>query len=168
MLPRNVRQEFLCRAYVRAVAAQAGLVCAQPEPDFGIDLCLRSITVENNRRRDAGVQVDLQLKSTTTSSIHEEVIRYDLDADAYRDLRDPVCPCPRILVVLILPEVESHWVEQSTSELILRHAAYWLSLRGAPERAATSSVRVAVPLANLFTPEAATELLRRVTEREHP
>jgi hypothetical protein len=35
MLPRNHRQEALSRAYVRAIAAQAGLLCSQPEPDFG-------------------------------------------------------------------------------------------------------------------------------------
>ena len=168
MLPRNLRQEFLCRAYVRAVAAQAGSICSQPEPDFGIDLCLRSVIVENNRRRDAGVQVDLQLKSTTLANIRADGVRYDLEVAAYQALRDAFCPCPRLLVVLVLPEDESAWLEQSPAELILRHAAYWLSLRGAPPSSATSSVRLSVPLANLFTPQAATEHLRRISERQQP
>ena len=55
----------LCRAYVRAIAAQAGLICSEPEEDYGIDLCLRAIRRRGPRLADVGGQLDLQLKSTT-------------------------------------------------------------------------------------------------------
>jgi len=48
------RQEALCRAYVRAIAAQAGLICSEPEEDYGIDLCLRAIRGRGPRLADVG------------------------------------------------------------------------------------------------------------------
>ena len=47
MLPRNQRQEALSRAYVRAVAARAGVLCTDTTQDFGIDLFFRAV---GNRR----------------------------------------------------------------------------------------------------------------------
>jgi hypothetical protein len=38
MLTREHRQAALSRAYVRAIAAQAGLVVSEPENDYGIDV----------------------------------------------------------------------------------------------------------------------------------
>ena len=34
MLTKQHRQEALCRAYVRAIAAQAGLICSEPASDL--------------------------------------------------------------------------------------------------------------------------------------
>lgn len=107
MITKQHRQEALCRAYVQSVAAQAGLICVKTEPDYGIDLSLRSVEVRGNRRRDAGVQIDLQLKSTTRAAVSAIDVRYDLEVNAYRDLRDEKCLCPRLLVVLIMPAEEA-------------------------------------------------------------
>src|SRR5262245_57982016 len=165
MMPRNQRQEALCRTYVRAVAAQAGLIGCQPEPDFGIDLCLRSIALVNNRRRDSGVQIDLQLKSTARAAIKGAEVLYDLEVEAYNDLRAENCPCPRILVVFVMPEDETQWLEQSAEQLVLRHCAYWLSLRGLPPTPAVSTIRLGLPLGNVFSVEGVTRLMQDVAER---
>jgi len=45
-------------------------------------------------------------------------------------------------------------------------AAYWMSLRGAPETTNTSSIRVDVPRANLLTTESLTRLLQVISEGE--
>ena len=79
MLPRNQRQEALSRAYVRTIAAQAGLTIAEPENDYGIDMTLRTLTIRDGRRRDVGPQIDLQLKSTTRVSLGATHLSYDLD-----------------------------------------------------------------------------------------
>ena len=50
MMTQAHRQEALRRAYVQAIAAQAGLLWSKTEPDYGIDLSLRSIEVQENRR----------------------------------------------------------------------------------------------------------------------
>jgi hypothetical protein len=63
LLTRSHRKEALSRAYVRAIAAQAGLTVSEPETDYGIDMTLRAITMRDGRRRDLGPQLDLQLKA---------------------------------------------------------------------------------------------------------
>jgi hypothetical protein len=168
MMTRAHRQEALCRAYVQAVAAQAGLLWSRTEPDYGIDLSLRMVTRHDNRHRDGGAQRDLQLKSTTQAAVTETAVAYDLDVQAYDDLRSVSCPCPRILVVLVMPGDESLWLTQTADELTLRHCAYWMSLRGQPPTTATRSVRIFIPVANLFSVEAVTRLLEQVRNRRNP
>jgi hypothetical protein len=40
MVPQSQRQEALSRAYVRAIAAQAGVTCTDLVQDFGVDMIL--------------------------------------------------------------------------------------------------------------------------------
>jgi hypothetical protein len=168
MLPRNQRQELLSRAYVRAIAAQAGAVCSEPEQDFGIDLCLRSVRGRGRRITDAGGQFDVQVKSTTRANVTEDEVRYDLSVKNYDDLRAPGDNCPRILVVLVLPDDEAQWLSQSVEELVLRHCAYWISLEGYPPTAATTTTRIAIPRTAVFSAEAVRAILARLRERSQP
>jgi hypothetical protein len=168
LLTRNHRQEALCRAYVRAVAAQAGVICSEPEQDYGIDLSLRSVRRRGPRHADAGRQIDLQLKCSTRFVCSETAIGYDLDVKSYDDLRVGGDNCPRILVVLLLPEEEADWLAQSEDELALRRCAYWVSLEGAEPTNATSSVRIQLPLANVFSVEAVQTLLADLKTRRQP
>jgi hypothetical protein len=165
MLTQAHRQEALCRAYVQAIAAQAGLLWGKTEPDYGIDLSLRSVRVQDNRRRDAGVQIDLQLKSTTRAAVTDTEVRYDLEVQAYNDLRDETCPCPRLLVVLVLPAEEADWLSQTAEELVLRHCAYWISLKGRPPTKARSTTRIGIPLANVFSVAEVIRLMQQAAER---
>jgi hypothetical protein len=167
LLTRNHRQEALCRAYVQAVAALAGVASSVPTPDYGIDLSLRSIDEIGDQHQDAGVQLDLQLRSTTRASVAGSQVSYDLDARTYEYLRTP-SPVPRILVLLILPDEEGRWLSQSLEELIIRRCAYWHSLREAGPTTATSSVRVAIPRAQVFSVEAVQDRMRRLAQGELP
>ena len=69
MTTQQHRQAALCRAYVHAAAAQAGLLCSKPDPDYGIDLSLRMVEVRDRRYSDTSVQIDLQLRSTTRANV---------------------------------------------------------------------------------------------------
>jgi hypothetical protein len=168
VLTRNHQQEALCRAYVRAVAARAGLSVSEPEVDYGVDLSLRAITLKGKRRRDVGPQLDLQLKSTTRADVGETSLRYDLDVKNYEDLREGHDLSPCLLVVLVLPNEEERWLGQSPEELVLRHCAYWLSLRGSPPTTATRSVRLTIPLTSIFSVAALQEIFQRLLERKGP
>src|SRR5262245_56266180 len=117
MMTRGHRQEALCRAYVQAVAAHAGLLCSKPEPDYGIDLSLRSVESRGREYLDTGVQLDLQLRSTTRAAVDDTSVKYDLDVRTHEFLR-AAPPIPRILVVLILPPDEERWLSQSPDELV--------------------------------------------------
>lgn len=165
MMTREHRQEALCRAYVQAVAALAGVGTSRPEPDYGIDLLLREIAVVEGHHQDTSFQIDLQLRATTRASMTETALVYDLDVNTYNKLRIISAGSPRILIVLVLPEAESEWLSQSPDQLSIRHCAYWLSLEGAQPRTASRSVRVTIPLENVFSPEAVRTLLQRARER---
>lgn len=168
MLTRSHRQEALSRAYVRAVAAQAGLGVTEPESDYGIDMSLRVISLRDNRRRDVGPQIDLQLKRTTRAFVTTTHLSYDLEVVNYDDLREVGELAARLLVVLVQPEDEADWLSQSADELVLRHCAYWLSLRGKPATSSRRTVRVKVPLENIFSVEALRGIIQRLQEGNDP
>ena len=162
MLPRNQRQEALSLAYVRVVAAQAGVMCSELDDDFGIDLCLRAVDGETGHFFDSGDQLDVQVRSTTRAGETASGITYDLDVRTYNLLRSDRPRCPRILVLLVLPVDESQWLTQSPEALSLQGCAYWLSLRGAEPSEARSSIRVTLPRENLFSVESLQSLMTLV------
>jgi hypothetical protein len=161
MLPRNLRQEALCRAYVRAVAAQAGVICGGTENDLGFDLLLRGVETHGQQLWDSGAQLDVQLKSTTRGDVRDTVVAYDLEVRAYNILRQENINRPRILVLLLLPEHEGDWLNQTEEALIVRRCAYWASLRGAKPLTAQTTVRILIPRANVFSVESLRALLDR-------
>jgi hypothetical protein len=165
MLPRNLRQEALSRAYVRAIAARAGVICGGTENDLGFDMLLRAVVMQDQQFWDSGPQIDVQFKSTTRAEMRESDVLYDLEVRAYDLLRQETASRPRLLVLLVLPEDESLWLSQSVEELILRRCAYWMSLRGAAPTRNQATVRIAIPRANVFSPEA---LQRLMAEADRP
>lgn len=168
MLTKPHRQEALCRAYVQAVAAQAGLSYSVPTPDYGIDLGLWAIEQHGTQYRDTGLQLDLQLRSTTRAHVGDTEVTHDLDVRTYDFLRASPVMCPRLLVVLVLPAEENQWLTQSPEELILRRCAYWLSLTGAEPTTASSSVRVAIPSGQIFSVEGVQAMINRMKQQEVP
>jgi len=167
VLPRNQRQEALSRAYVRAVAARSGLLCDFPrEYDYGIDLSLHHIGRRGSRVSESGFRLDLQLKSTTSAQVTTNQVLYDLEVKAYDDLRDPAVSGYRILVVMLLPPDESLWTSQTEDQLVIRHCAYWLSLRGLPPTTNQRTTRVAIPRGNVFSVEGVTVLMDRIRNGE--
>jgi hypothetical protein len=159
MLPRNLRQEALSRAYVRAVAARAGVICGATENDLGFDLLLRAVEQHGQQFWDSGPQIDLQLRSTTQAGVRDAEVVYDLDVRTYDLLRREPSPRPRLLVLLVLPEDEAEWLTQSADELILRRCAFWRSLRGAAPTTNQATIRLVIPLANVFSVEALQRLM---------
>jgi hypothetical protein len=168
MLPRPLRQESLSKAYVRAIAARAGLIFVQGEYDFGVDVGLRAVIQRGTWWVDGGVQANLQIKSTMRASVSEDSIAYDLDPRTYENLRNTKPMSPLYLVVLIMPDDESLWLTQDLDQLILRHCAYWLSLEGYPATQATSSVRVKIPRANVFSVAFVEAIMQQLLERSQP
>ena len=43
--------------------------------------------------------------------------------------------------MLVLPTEEADWLSQTVEELVLRHCAYWISLKGRPPTKARSTQR---------------------------
>ncbi len=66
----------------------------------------------------------------------------------------------------LLPGVEKDWIIQDEDGLTLRKCAYWMSLRGMPATPNVSTVRLAMPRANVFSAAALRELMDKVRAGE--
>ncbi len=152
----NFIQEQLSRAYVRAVIFRAGFRLSNPEvDDHGID----GTVVDPGRR---GVnRVDFQLKATTVYQIRNAEIAYDLRVEDYNRLtiEDDV---PRILILFIMPNDDTQWLIQSEDEPCLRQCARWVSLMGMSSSGNSSTVRVSVPVANVFDQNGLRDVFRQL------
>ena len=166
MLTKNHRQEALSRAYIQAIAARAGMSCSSRAVDYGIDVTVHEISRRGRRYGETGFRIDFQAKSTDAAAMTATDVLYDLDVKNYDDLRIAPPGGPRLLVVLVLPDDEAQWTDQTEEYLLLRRGAYWVSLMGHQPVSNVRTVRLALPRANLFTIEALRELMRRNSEGE--
>ena len=152
----NFIQEQLSWSYVRSVIFRTGLRLSIPEvDDHGIDG-----TITNPERRGIN-RVDFQLKATTRYGIGPTAISYDLRVEDYNRLTldDDV---PRVLILFIMPDDEGQWLAQNEDELCLRRCAYWVPLMGMSVSSNSSTVRVSVPLTNVFDQNGLHEMFRRL------
>lgn len=149
------QEEALSRVYVHAIATRAGYITANYELDRdGIDLRIQA----GGAMRPA---LELQLKATVNLGEPKKgYFRFPLNQRNYNLLCMEV-QTPRLLVVLDLPKDKDQWMTVTTDELVLRHRAYWLNLRGYEETTNQSSVTVPIPESNLFD----VEKLRKLMEQ---
>jgi hypothetical protein len=156
----NQRKEQFSNAYVRAVASVAGFALSKPEvDDDSIDLsiaqCGGAGTVRSPR-------VDLQLKCTERDVINNGAVHFPLKLKNYDDLRPANVLVPRILVVLCVPDALTDWIVHTEDWMMVRHCAYWVSLRGMAASANATSVTVQLPQTNLFDPTSLAAIMDRV------
>jgi hypothetical protein len=156
----NQRKEQFSNAYVRAVASVAGCSLAKPEVDEdSIDLIV-------SQRGGQGIirspRVELQLKCTERDVINNGALHFPLKLKNYEELRGDDVLVPRILIVLYVPDDLTDWIEHSEQQMLIRHCAYWVSLRGLAATANTTNVTVTIPQANLFNPASLTEIMARI------
>lgn len=167
MVPVEKRKEALSKAYVRAIAAKAGVNIAESDEDFGIDLSLRQVIVRNNngtnRIVESGASLDIQLKCSETPQITDTEVIYDLEAKTFNDLADPEANY-RILVLLVVPNDEGNWINHTPEQLSIRQCAYWCSLKGETLTTNTATKRISIPLTQSFTPEVVGEMFRKINE----
>ena len=149
------QEEALSRVYVQAIAARAGYVTASSDLDRdGIDLRIQA----GGGMRPA---LDLQLKATVNLGEPKDgCFRFVLKRRNY-DLLRVETQTPRLLVVLDLPTDEYRWMTINVNELILRHRAYWIDLKGHIETINQSSVTVQIPSENLFNVEVLQALMEQ-------
>jgi Domain of unknown function (DUF4365) len=166
MLIQSHRQEGLSRAYIHAIASRCGLGCSFREFDYGIDLSVHAIRRKGRRYLESGFNLDIQAKSSARAVLTPSEILYDLEVKCYDDLRDIDIGCPRILVLLVLPEDEAGWTEQSESHLLLRRCAYWFSLRGMGPTSNTVSIRIPIPRTNIFSVDSLRDSMEKIRKRE--
>jgi Domain of unknown function (DUF4365) len=163
LLTQQHRQEALSRAYIQAVASKLGMSCSIANFDYGIDLTVNHITRIDEYYSESGFKLDIQAKSSVNTTIDNDTVSYALNVRAYENLRiDIDGMTPRILVLLLLPEQETEWLEQDEERLILRRCAYWICLKGYGPTTNSSTITVTIPRANLFNAEGLHSLMDRI------
>lgn len=156
----NQRKEQFSHAYLRAVASVAGFSLAEPAvDDDSIDLIIAQRggggTVRSPR-------VEVQLKCTERPVPQNGILSYPLKLKNYDDLRDANVLVPRILVVLFVPDNLTDWVEHTEQQMLVRHCAYWVSLRNLPATPNTTSVNVQIPQGNTLNPASLRDIMARI------
>ena len=170
--PPNIESE-LSYAYLHAVASKAGMACSvgsRHEDNNGVDATLTAWAPFHNGGYLTEVDIKVQLKATIAVPADDGTsLSYFLrGVNRYNDLRTATVDAARILVVMFLPADAQEWLNHSEDELALRKGAYWQSLREAPAAATGSGTTVYLPKAQMFTPEALTDLAARLSRRDFP
>jgi hypothetical protein len=156
----NQRKEQFSNAYVRAVASVAGFTLAKPEvDDDSIDLIIAQRggggTVRSPR-------LEVQLKCTGRNILNAGSLHFPLEIKNYDDLRAVDVLVPRILVVLCVPDNLTDWIDHTEQQMLIRHCAYWLSLRGRDTVPNLTNVTVNIPQTNLFNPSGLSGIMTRI------
>ena len=148
-------------AYAHAIATGAGFKLYDPRvDDESVDVGLAQ-TGGNGTVRSPRLEV--QLKCTEQQLLKEEGVHFPLKRKNYDDLRDANLMVPKILVVMLVPPDLAQWLTQVPEQQICLHRhAWWMSLRGAEERAGVETPTVILPRAQLFNPAALTTIMQRL------
>lgn len=150
----NDTKERLSLAYLRAVAARCrSWVAAEEGGDYAsLDAMISSAL---QPRRVVGVQ--LKCTSVPLDRVGAD-IAFDLPVNNYDALRRTDTSIPQILVVQELPSSADDWLSVSPENLVMRRAAWWADLWGAPATENTATVRIRMPLVRQFNPQALTHI----------
>ncbi len=164
--PESHIKERLSNAYIAAIAAKAGATYQEQGEDFGIDGVIRPVkTLENGSCVDLGFPLYCQLKATTTSTLEDSHVVYEMKVNAYNKLVQFEGCGPCILVLLRLPRDPDEWLDLNEERLLLRNCCYWTQVSGPPSRNQfTKTIRI--PRTQTFTPESVEGLLAKLMDGE--
>lgn len=90
--------------------------------------------------------------------------KFRLSAKNYSELSQS-STAPHLLVVLLLPENQDDWFDQTSKELCLRKCAYYHNLKGAPEKD-TDNITVTISTDCIFTPDKLKAFMVSISKRE--
>lgn len=162
----NKQKEEFNIAYVRALAAHAGLNCVTTSvDDDSIDLGFKSRGYIGNLVRSP--QIDIQLKcSGQQNLINGNFIKFSLKIKNYEDLRGSDFAAPRYLAVLLVPLEIADWIGHHDDHISLHNNCYWVSLRDALATENEDSITIDVPLAQRLTSETLRNMIERASHGE--
>jgi len=142
------RMEQFSLAYVRAVAAAAGVNATKPDVDMdSVDLVL---SVKSAIGRPVSPLVEVQVKSHAAPTPDAPTFAYELKVKNYNELTGRRY-VPRYLVVVLLPDDPADWLGQDEAGLVVRRCGYWRSLANEPVSPNAKSVTVKLSRADVFS-----------------
>lgn len=148
-------------AFVRVLAAAAGLTVAVPDPDYdGVDFFLGYPGARGTKYRPG---IDVQVKSWRSPEGTATHWRYRLTAGHFNELAG-YFDTPRFLFLVVVPNDLGLYAAADPDCLRLRHAGYWTSLQDVEPMwhlPSDKKVSVSVPKENLLTVESLLTLMTR-------
>lgn len=157
----TAKKEQFSLAFIHAVVTVAGFKCKYAfVDDDSVDIDVAASRGQLSGRFGAP-QIGIQAKCTEKDDGSGDRIRYKLKAKNYDDLREAHLHIPRILVLVCVPS-DTTWLLESEESLVLKRAAYWVSLRGAEPIGEQESKTVYIPRVNRFTVDALASMMKTV------
>ena len=155
VLSDNYRKSELSYAYLHALAAICGYTCQKgPNPDVNsVDAIIEA----------KGADLHVQLKATSSPTIRNDGLHFQLSRKNYDDIRSAFTPT--ILVVLELPKEPDEWLECYAEGLIMRRCVWWKSLKGCPDIETDSKV-IVMPESQKLNPDSFRHVIEMASRRE--
>lgn len=162
-MDRNTRQGAFGEIFVRALAVASGVTIAKSEPDvtgddftFGYPGTLGGISFP---------KVDVQVKSWSRPISDDRFWSYPMQVKHFNNLAGNTYLLPRFLVLVVVPDEPDQYAIGEHCRLVLRHSAYWVSLRSLSRLDTTTKTKVTVkvPKTNLLTTTSLLGLLEMVS-----
>lgn len=160
------QQEQFSNAYLRMVATVAECTLSKPEvDDDSVDFTIHG---KGYNGKYGYPRLDVQLKCYRNFPIQLQGFSYPLKIKNYNDLKVTNVLVPRILIILVVPKNIEDWLEHSDQQTIVKHCAYWASIRGKPPTQNTKTVTVSIPQRNRLTPNELRRLMQIVASGDTP
>lgn len=162
LVDESSAKEQFSYAYAHAISSIARFSTYKPFPDDdSIDIGFAAAGGKGTYRSP---WLEAQLKCTSQEILFKDDLRFPLKMKNYNDLREEKVHVPRILIVVIAPKKLDDFLLQSEESLILKHCAYWHSLRGYEEKNNSSKVTVTLSRKNIFSVETLISLMSKIGE----
>jgi Domain of unknown function (DUF4365) len=162
-MDRNAQKEQFSYAYVRAVASVAGYSVeekSRPMDNAGIDLTIEAPGEIGNILFP---KCDAQIKCTSGQSVLDKnCIKFSLPVHNYNRLIHTRSLAPQILIVVLVPDEITAWMNISEEETLMKKCGYWVSLKGRPSTTNTKTITVELPRNNLFTPSNLSLMMEKI------
>lgn len=133
MEDKDIKEE-LSRSFLNILASYEGIKASSGGRDYGVDVNIRQVRVHiddagKKSLLDDGRYIDIQIKSTTAKSIKDigTVIKYSIKGKNYNDLvnRRNDGNTPLILVLFILPDDKTNWINIDLTKLLVNGSSFW-------------------------------------------
>ncbi|WP_280338561.1 DUF4365 domain-containing protein [Nocardia neocaledoniensis] len=156
MLDPNSHQGKFGEDYVRVLASAAGLVWSTDDVDVdGVDLCIKQ---PGRTRYGFSPQIEVQIKTVSRPKYrHGRLIFPGLSHTQFNQLAGTDFAVPRYLFAIHVPPAADRFADTITGALMLRHCAYFLSLRDRDRFAVDNpkrKVTVGIPVSNILDVDA--------------
>lgn len=156
-LDQRTHQGYYGEAFVRALAASAGLVVSRPDLDVtGEDFTLGYPGRRGSLRHP---KIEVQVKSWCQPGGTPTTWRYRMRAEHFNELAGGQFYLRRYLFLIIVPADVEQYTHAADDALRLCHAGYWASFAHLPPIGDARSITVDVPRKNLLTAASLRSLL---------